>query len=337
MTSPARQHDAASDAWSLNPEFFSAGAISTDTHRVNAAVQAVTSGLPPRTEMTLEQERSLPPGGGAIPLRSSSTRAYMLDVPRREGPPLPVRVIAPRQAATGVYLHFHGGGFAFGSASNQDSMLEGVADGAGVTCVSVDYRLAPEHPFPAAVEDGRTALHWLLDGPDDISGGDRLVIGGESAGAHLAAVAALWLRDQGRHAGLCGLNLCQGVYDLRLTPGARNSGRTTPVIDTPTIRQQLNRYLGRTDRDRFDVSPFLAPLHDMPPALFTVGTQDPLLEDSLLMYARWVAAGSPAELALAPGGIHGFTFMDCDIGRAAARRIEAFVLHCVRRPRDSPV
>lgn len=329
MSGPAPREAADREARFVGLELLSDGAVSADTRRVNAEVERATSGLPHRTEMTLEQERSLPPGGGAIPLLRSSARARMQYVPRRQGPPLPLRVIEPRQASTGVYLHFHGGGFAFGSAGNQDSMLVALADAAGVTCVSVDYRLAPEHPFPAAVDDGRLALQWLLDGPAGMPQSDRLVLGGESAGAHLAAVAGLWLRDEGSGAALRGLNLCQGIYDLRLGPGARNLRRPTLVIDAATLQQQVHRYLGDADRDRFDVSPFLAPLHDMPPALFTVGTEDPLLEDSLLMYTRWLAAGSTAELALAPGGVHGFTFMDCDIGRTATRRTEAFVTRCM--------
>ncbi len=319
MTTP--QHN----AWPLTPALFSPDAITDDTRRVNDEVAAHQASRPHRTLMTVEQERALGPGGGAIPRLARSDRAYTVDIGG-----VPVRVLPPLGASRGVYVHFHGGGWAFGSAANQDAALTGIADVAGVTCLSVDYRLAPEHVFPAAVDDGVTVLRELLAGRAGVEHHDRVVLGGESAGAHLALLTLLALRDAGEHGAVRGVNLSQGPYDLRLTAAARNRGRGGHVLDTPTLRQHVERFLAGADPDRPDVSPVLAPLHDLPPALMTVGTLDPLLEDTLFLHARWVAAGNDSELLVAPGGIHGFTFLDCAIGRDASRRVERFVAQVVR-------
>ncbi|WP_330275963.1 alpha/beta hydrolase [Lentzea sp. NBC_00516] len=314
--------------WQLDRELFSDAAVSPATRELNQKVAAAAALRPHRTELTVEQERALPPGGGVIPIATNSARASTIEAAFGNAPAVPVRVVPPQGQSRGVYVHFHGGGWAFGSAANHDDVLERIADTAGVTCLSIDYRLAPDHVFPAPVQDGQTVLSWLLHGTASVEHHDRVILGGESAGAHLACLTALWLRDRGGHGVLRGLNLSQGMYDLRLTPGARLYGRGSHVIDTPTLVQMTTRFLADADAASPQVSPLLADLRDLPPALFTVGTLDPLLEDSLFMYARWVAAGNAAELKIAPGAIHGYTFMDYPQGREAATRIERFVASC---------
>jgi acetyl esterase/lipase len=218
-----------------------------------------------------------------------------------------------------VYLDVHGGAFFMGAARMDDHPNAALARRAGVATVSVEYRLAPEHPYPAAPDDCEAAALWLLANAKREFGTDRLLVGGASAGANLAAVTLLRLRDRhGAARAFRGANLVFGVYDLAGTPSQRGAG-------VPSYR---DLYLpGWTDERRRhpDVSPLHADLAGLPPALFTVGGADPLLDDSLFMALRWRAAGSRAELAVYPESLHGFTLFPTAMARAANARIAAFV------------
>ncbi|MFD1331029.1 alpha/beta hydrolase [Methylopila musalis] len=231
-----------------------------------------------------------------------SARAETVTVPGPGGP-LALRIIAPAEPR-GVYLHIHGGGWTFGSADQDDPRLDELADGLGLACVSVEYRLAPLHPYPAAPDDCEAAALWLAAEAERRFGTGRLLIGGESAGAHLAAVTLLRLRDRHGLTPFRAANLTAGCYDLGLTPSAR-AGAATPVLTTRDLRMFTGHFLqGGEDRAAPDVSPLHADLAGLPPAIFTVGTRDPLVDDTLFMAARWAAAGGEAELKLWPGSAH---------------------------------
>jgi acetyl esterase/lipase len=216
-------------------------------------------------------------------------------------------VLAPEGAATGVYLHVHGGGWTFGAADLQDERLWGIARDTGLVAVSVDYRLAPEHPYPAAPDDCEDAALWLLDGgAEQLGAPARFTIGGESAGAHLSVVTLLRLRDRQAFAAA---NLVYGVFDLTHSPSSRRWGTRNLGLSTPQMRWFVDNFLPGMDaeaRRAPDVSPLYADLRDLPPALFTVGTQDPLLDDTLFMHARWSAAGNEAVLRVYEEAAHGF-------------------------------
>lgn len=232
----------------------------------------------------------------------------------------------PAEDPHGIYLHFHGGGWVLGAAHHQDRRLERLSRSCQVAIVSVDYRLAPEHPYPAAPDDCEAAAAWLVDHAVDQFGTDRLLIGGESAGAHLAAVTLLRMRDRHGFTGFRAANLVYGVFDVRLTPSARAWGDRTLVLDTPTLHWFRERFLPDLDlANHPDVSPIFADLSQMPPALFTVGTADPLVDDSLFMYQRWVAAGNPAGLAVYPGAPHAFDAFDVPAAGVALDRIHGFL------------
>ena len=211
------------------------------------------------------------------------------------GGPLRLRVLGPERPRA-YYLHVHGGGWALGGADRQDQTLLRFARAAGVAVVAVDYRLAPEHPHPAAVDDCVVALRWLA-----AIGVPRLIVGGESSGAHLAALALLALRGCGELGAIAGANLAYGVYDVSMTPSARLWGNRRVVINTPDLAFLAAQYAPPARHRDPDVSPLYAGLTGMPPALFSCGTLDPLLDDTLFMAARWRAAGNPTELALYPG------------------------------------
>ena len=210
----------------------------------------------------------------------------------------------------GLYLHFHGGGWAQGASDLQDPRLERVAKECEVAVISVDYRLAPEHPHPAGPDDAETAAVWLARNAKAEFGADSLVIGGESAGAHLSAVALLRLRDRHGLAGAyCGANLLYGAYDLTLTPSVRAWGGRYVVLSEPYINWCLDMFVPAEKRLDPDVSPLYADLAGLPPALFSVGTVDPLLDDTLFMHVRWLAAGNEAAIEIHPGLPHAFPLM----------------------------
>jgi acetyl esterase len=221
------------------------------------------------------------------------------------GGALRLRVLAADDARA-CYLHVHGGGWTLGGADRQDATLMRVAMAARVAVVAVDYRLAPAHPHPAAVEDCVAAIAWLAENGDREFGTARLIVGGESVGAHLAALALLALRDRGPLPAVTAANLAYGVYDVSMTPSARLWGDQRVVISTPDLALFAEQYAPAARHRDPDVSPLYADLTGMPPALFSCGTLDPLLDDTLFMAIRWQEAGNDAQLALYPGAPHEF-------------------------------
>jgi acetyl esterase len=219
---------------------------------------------------------------------------------------IPIRVFTP-PVVRGVYLHIHGGGWTFGSAAAQDVQLWRLARAAEVAVVSVEYRLAPEHPYPAGPDDCEDVARWLLAGAGREFGTDRLTIGGESAGAHLAVVTLLRLGEQA--AAFRAAQLTFGVYDLAMTPSQRQWGEFNLVLSTPIMAWFYDQFLPGTspeERRAPDISPLYADLRGLPPARFVVGTQDPLLDDTLFMAARWEAAGNGTALEVVAEAAHGF-------------------------------
>ena len=208
----------------------------------------------------------------------------------------------------------------------QDPMLERVADNTGQAVVAVEYRLAPEHPYPAGPDDCEEAAVWLVQNGKKEFGTDALTIGGESAGGHLTAVTILPMRDRHGYTGFRGANLVYGAFDLSMTPSQRLFGDTRLLLRTIDMHQFYNAFLPTiTDRRIPDISPLYTDLKNLCPALFTVGTKDALLDDTLFMHARWVAAGNEAELAVYPGGAHGFTLFPSDLSRSAIIGMDAFL------------
>ncbi len=190
-----------------------------------------------------------------------------------------------------------------------DLLNEVIVDKCSVSVASVEYRLAPEHPYPSGPDDCEAAASWLLEHAAEEFGSDRLLISGESAGAHLAAVTLLRLRDKHNAAdGFLGANLMFGAYDLSRTPSQRGVGVApgTDILDGTGF--PLDIYLpGMSEAKRRDpdISPLYADLSGMPPALFSVGTNDHLLDDTLFMAARWKVAGNRSELLVYPDTPHG--------------------------------
>jgi acetyl esterase/lipase len=267
-------------------------------------------------------------GRGLFPPPVYLEEARTLHAPGRAGR-IALRVLDAAEPE-GVYLHLHGGGWVLGAADLQDEQLRAIADGTGLTAVSVEYRLAPEHPWPAGPDDCEDAAVWLLErGLDELAPGGRLAIGGESAGANLAAVTLLRLRD--RHGvsprRFAAANLLYGGFDLGGTPSRRRWNRGL-VLSRPMLDWFDGAYLpGRDAEERRDpdISPLYADLRDLPPALFTVGSEDPLLDDSTLMHARWREAGNEATLSVYEGAPHAFTEFPIELARRSDAEQRAFL------------
>jgi acetyl esterase/lipase len=231
--------------------------------------------------------------------------------------------IPPR--VEGAYLYIHGGGWVLGSNDSSDVRLETIANQSNLAVLSVDYRLAPEHPYPAGPDDCEAAALWLAKNAVSEFGTNRLLIGGDSAGAHLAVVTLVRLRDKHGLTPYSGAVLGYGVFDVAGTPSSRNWGDEAVILSTPVMRWFADHFVPLERRREPDVSPIYADLRDLPPALFTVGTMDPLLDDSLFMHARWQAAGNVSQLDVHPGGVHGLTGFPTAVGRRAVATQDAFI------------
>jgi acetyl esterase/lipase len=278
--------------------------------------------MPPAETRRQIQAGEYSPSGRPVCLPQART----LSIPGRAGD-IAVRVLAPEGTApTGVYLFIHGGGFVFGTAGDQDLVLSSLVEATGMCAVSVEYRLAPEDPYPAGVDDCEDAALWLLgDGAERLSAGGVLTIGGDSAGAHLAVVTLLRLRD--RH-GVTGAfraaNLIYGWFDIEPTPSVRHAGANTLAEMMWLADQFVPRHHPQARCDP-DISPLYADLRDLPPALFTVGDADHLLDDTLFMEARWRTAGNATRLRLWPEAPHGFNTHPIEMARLAQADQHAFL------------
>ena len=292
---------------------FAAEAIAPETARFNRDLAAQLAELPRPMDVPVELTRKArAEGHGILPLGGPRPGSHWQEIPGGR-----VRVSLPERAPRGTYLHMHGGGWTFGAPEQSDADCQRIARTTGARVVSVSYRLAPEHRWPAQREDCLAAARWVLETLEE-----PVVIGGESAGAHLAAVVALALRDEGRMAG-CIFNY--GMFDLAGTPSVRAWGSTYLILSTPIIRWFVENLTGGEGLADPALSPLYADLSGMVPALFQCGTADPLLDDTLFMAARWEAAGNHVERRLAPGGVHAFDQFDLAIADAARARRDAFI------------
>ncbi len=261
----------------------------------------------PNSTSVADRVRALREGESAWVLRSDNATDRTISGPSGE---LRVRQFLPEQV-NGAMLHIHGGGWMTGGPEMMDLLNDAMSKASNLVIVSVNYRLAPEHPYPAGPDDCEAAALWLITNARAEFGTNRLLIGGESAGAHLSAVTLLRLRDKHSCADrFCGANLVFGAYDLGFPPSARGIGMQSgrDLLDPESMRFMVEQFAPGTTPDERrtpDLSPLYADLSGMPRALFTVGTDDHLIDDSLFLAARWVIAGCEAELLVYPDAPHG--------------------------------
>jgi len=314
----------------LDPKLFRPEAISPQILAANEEFRKLLSAAPDWWVIGAPAFRAAAASGqGPFPVPEKSPRGRTIQIDGKGGHRISLRVIAPENAK-GIYLHFHGGGLVLGSAEAQDMMLERVAQSTGMAGVSVEYRLAPENPYPAAWDDGESAALWLIKNGKSEFGSDVLTIGGESAGATLSAATLLRMRDRHGYTGFRAANLAYGVFDSSMTPSQIRSADRGILVGKLSIQKFCEAYLPKgVDPRNPDVSALYADLKNMPQAIFTIGTIDPLLDDTLFMYSRWIAAGNEAELAVYPGAPHAFNIFPLPQGPEANARIDAFLKRAV--------
>jgi acetyl esterase len=228
---------------------------------------------------------------------------------------IPVRIYSPEgEGPFGVLVYFHGGGFVIGDLETHDKECRAICNRANCIVVAVDYRLAPEHPFPAAPQDCFAALEWVGAHAGEFRGDpSRLAVGGDSAGGNLSTVVALMARDRGGPPLRFQLLIypCVDARDNDLYK-SRDQNAAGPMITRDTMNYFMGHYLGRgkdgdAAREDFLASPILAPsLKGLPPALVITAELD-LLRDEGEAYARALeAAGVVTGLRRYDGQPHAF-------------------------------
>lgn len=247
--------------------------------------------------------------------------------PARDGHRLPLRVYRPPGSTTRrddpVVLWFHGGGWVLGNVVNYDPICSALAAGVGAVVVSVDYRLAPEHPAPTAVHDCVDATRWVArSGGEQAWDGSRLAVSGDSAGGNLAAVVSQLLRD----AGDCPVRAQALVYP------ATDMTMSSPSIDEHPNGGVLTRKAMDAFRDHYCppgtdltdpvVSPLFGRPQGLPPALIHTADLDPIRDDGLRYADALREAGVEVRVTNFPGVPHGFVSMPGCTGLAAAQRAE---------------
>lgn len=271
------------------------------------------AGRPPLHTLAPAQARSAYERGAEVleVPRAALARVEDLQIPARDGHPLPARLYAP-STATGlpVLLYLHGGGFTIGSIATHDILCRELARLAGCMVVSLDYRLAPEYRFPTASNDAWDALAWL-GGHAAALGADpaRLAVGGDSAGGTLAAVNAILARDAGLPLALQ-LLIYPGTTAHQDTPSHATYAHGL-VLDEPAITWFFGNYVAtRAQREDWRFAPLNAPDVDgVAPAWVALAECDPLVDEGIAYADKLRMAGVPVELEIYRGVTHEFIKM----------------------------
>ncbi|CAN5631696.1 alpha/beta hydrolase [soil metagenome] len=244
-----------------------------------------------------------------VPVRSAED----ITVPGGDGD-LPARVYRPDETgALPTVVLFHGGGWVIGEIETHDNMARAIARDSRAVVVSVGYRLAPEAPFPAAVEDALSATRWASEHLDDLGGNSVLAVAGDSAGGNLAAVVAQELRDT-----LAAQLLIYPSTDVAGGHASRTENGTGYFLETPTMEWFFTNYAGHVTEIGPRLSPLLADdLTGVPAAVVFTGEFDPLRDEGEAYAASLAAAGVRVESRRYDGMIQGF--FDMGAASAAAR------------------
>jgi acetyl esterase len=240
------------------------------------------------------------------PPRAPIARVEELRIPVAEGVTVPGRLYAPSHDRLPATLYLHGGGFVIGGLETHDGLCRQLALRSGAAVVAVEYRLAPEHRFPVAVDDSWAAMRWLAAQAESLGlDGTRLAVAGDSAGGTLAAVCAIHARD-------IGVRLAQQVL---ITPGTiahadSESHRRFAngyLLEAETIRWFFEQYIDASQREDWRFAPLLADdLEGVAPACVVLAEADPLVDEGLAYADRLRASGVPVSLELVRGVTHDF-------------------------------
>ena len=270
--------------------------------------QLAASGAPPYHQLPVEEARRLMLV--RIPAAEPEAVASVEDISiSGPGGPLGLRIYTPNGTHPfPVLIYFHGGGWVMGSLDSHDAACRGLANAAGCIVVSVDYRLAPEHKFPAAVEDSYAATLWVAEHGDSLGvDAKRIAVGGDSAGGNLAAVVALMARDRGDPY-LAFQLLVYPITDYSFDTPSYQENAEGFMLTKADMVWYWAHYL-RSDAD--GQNPYASPLRaedlrGLPPALVITAELDPLRDEGEAYAARLKQAGVRVKHTRYQGMIHGF-------------------------------
>ncbi len=250
------------------------------------------------TEGAIEQQRARQASFGRFARLPKSTRWQSVDVGR-----IPAEWITFPEARGGVFLYLHGGAYCLGSVAVQRELIARLCHATGYQALAIDYRLAPEHPFPAALEDAVAAYRWLL--AEDYAPGD-IALAGDSAGGGLAVAALVALRDAGTPlptAAFCLSPWC----DLILSGDSiQTQAAADPVLDAASLSRYARAYAAAHPLEHPLISPLYADLRGLPSLLIQVGTAEILLDDATGLAAVAREAGVSVTLQTWEGLFHVF-------------------------------
>lgn len=286
------------------------------------------AGRPPMHALTPEQAKAFYEAGSGVldlpPHKMAQVQA--LQVPARDGALLAAELVQPHRPAEQadrplpVLLYLHGGGFTVGSVATHASLCRHLAHLSHAAVLSLDYRLAPAHKFPTAVNDAWDALQWLHHQAPALGlDPQRIAIGGDSAGGTLSIVTALQARDAGLPLRLQ-LLFYPGCAAHQDTPSHRTYGHGF-VLEADSITWFFNQYLNvPAERDDWRFSPLNAPdLDGVAPVWMGLAECDPLVDEGVMMADRYRLAGVPVDLEIYRGVTHEFIKM----GRAIPEALQA--------------
>jgi epsilon-lactone hydrolase len=268
------------------------------TTRGIQAVRGHLAKLPPASALTIEQRRAQYDRAERVFPTPADVRIELV-----AAPDCPAEwLMPPGVRADTVVLYLHGGGYVIGSPRSHRHLAAAIARAAGARALVLDYRLAPEHPFPAALEDAIAAYQWLLR--EGIAPG-RIVVAGDSAGGGLTVAALLALRDRGLPQAAGGVCISPWV-DLTCSGKSYvTKAASDPIVTHDIITTLAEAYVGKGgDRTAPLASPVYADLRNLPPLLVQVGSEEMLLDDALGLGTRARAAGVDATVEEWPAMIH---------------------------------
>jgi phosphinothricin tripeptide acetyl hydrolase len=262
-----------------------------------AAVRAHLAKLPPSDSLTTAERRAQYERAEKV-----FPTPPEIKVERVSAPVAPAEWLRPPTAEAGrVVLYLHGGGYVIGSPRSHRHLAAAVAAAASASALLLDYRLAPEHPFPAAVDDATAAYRWLLD--QAVAPG-RIVIAGDSAGGGLTVATLLALREAGVPLPAAGVCISPWV-DLTCSAASyATRAEADPIVRRAGVEQMAQAYLGPTPARTPLASPLFADLRGLPPLLIHVGSDEVLLDDAVQLAERAKAAGVDATLEVYDRMIH---------------------------------
>ncbi|MDQ7956952.1 MAG: alpha/beta hydrolase [Pseudomonadota bacterium] len=284
------------------------------------------AGQPPLDAMTpAAAKAAYEKGAGVLEVpKPALGRVDDFVVPARDGAALPARLYAPSHAELPVLMYFHGGGFTVGSIATHDTLCRVLASEAGCAVVSLDYRLAPAHRFPTAVNDAWDAVRFLQREGAPRLGLDtgRLALGGDSAGGTLAAVCAILARDAGVPVALQML-FYPGTGARQDTDSYRRFA-DGPVLTASLVRWFFSHYIDDAEREDWRFAPLNAEdVEGVAPAWIGLAECDPAVDDGVAYADKLRLAGVPVDLEIYRGVVHEFLKMGRAIPEARTAQADA--------------